>query len=245
MALTSTPFAANVEAELEGFTRVATSRESVRSRIVEAGLIPSVRTTSEDDLLFAAGALVESGVSILEISSTFPGFLNLIECACQEFPDLIVGAGNLFDAKMARRSLDAGAKFLTSDGLVLEVVEIAIEREVVVLPRSTDAQGSYRCVENGRRIRQDHSLRRHGRGHLHADAESGFPADPVRRVGWNNPAKRFRLHSGWGDGSSRWKRYDSHRGHPAAAKATHSGNGAPLPHFDRQRPWLRRPSCRI
>jgi len=106
----------------------------VRSRIVDAGLIPAVRTTSEDDLLFTADALVESGISILEISSTFPGFLNLIERACQEFPDLIVGAGNLFDAKMARRSLDAGATFLTSDGLVPEVVEIAIEREVVVLP---------------------------------------------------------------------------------------------------------------
>jgi 2-dehydro-3-deoxyphosphogluconate aldolase/(4S)-4-hydroxy-2-oxoglutarate aldolase len=134
MALTSRPITAGSATEFEIPSSTATSRENVRARIVEAGLIPAIRTTSEEDLLFAAGALVESGIAILEISSTFPGFLNLIERACQEFPDLIVGAGNLFDARLAQRSLDAGAKFLTSDGLVLDVVEVATEREVVVLP---------------------------------------------------------------------------------------------------------------
>ena len=35
---------------------------------------------------------------------------------------------------MARRCLDAGAKFLTSPGLVLEVVEFAAKNEIVVFP---------------------------------------------------------------------------------------------------------------
>src|SRR5437763_10186525 len=38
---------------------------------------------------------------------------------------MIVGAGTVLDVEMAQRCVDAGAKFLTSAGLVPEVVEFA------------------------------------------------------------------------------------------------------------------------
>jgi 2-dehydro-3-deoxyphosphogluconate aldolase / (4S)-4-hydroxy-2-oxoglutarate aldolase len=111
-----------------------TIRRDVRSRIAEIGVVPSIRTTSEEDALFAAGALIDSGIPIVEISATFPGFLELIYRLSRQFPAVIVGAGNLFDAGSARRCVDAGAQFLTSDGFVSDVVELAIEQDVVVFP---------------------------------------------------------------------------------------------------------------
>jgi 2-dehydro-3-deoxyphosphogluconate aldolase/(4S)-4-hydroxy-2-oxoglutarate aldolase len=45
-----------------------------------------------------------------------------------------VGAGTLFHVETARRCLDAGAAFLTTPGLDLEIVNFALGREVVVLP---------------------------------------------------------------------------------------------------------------
>jgi 2-dehydro-3-deoxyphosphogluconate aldolase/(4S)-4-hydroxy-2-oxoglutarate aldolase len=48
-------------------------------------------------------------------------------------PELIVGAGTLFDTETARRCLDAGATFLTSPGLDLAIVEFARKENVVVL----------------------------------------------------------------------------------------------------------------
>lgn len=47
---------------------------------------------------------------------------------------LIVGAGTVCDLAAARRCLDAGAQFLTSTGLDLEIVNFAVQKEVVVFP---------------------------------------------------------------------------------------------------------------
>jgi len=47
---------------------------------------------------------------------------------------VMVGAGSVLDVEMARRCLDAGANFLTTDGLIPEVVDFANRRDVVVFP---------------------------------------------------------------------------------------------------------------
>jgi 2-dehydro-3-deoxyphosphogluconate aldolase / (4S)-4-hydroxy-2-oxoglutarate aldolase len=52
----------------------------------------------------------------------------------RNFPEMIVGAGTVLNIEAASRCLDAGARFLTSPGLVLEVVEFARREEVVVFP---------------------------------------------------------------------------------------------------------------
>jgi 2-dehydro-3-deoxyphosphogluconate aldolase/(4S)-4-hydroxy-2-oxoglutarate aldolase len=57
----------------------------------------------------------------------------LIADLARNSPDVIVGAGTVFDTETAGRCLDAGAKFLTSPGLDLQLVEFAIKKEIVVL----------------------------------------------------------------------------------------------------------------
>jgi 2-dehydro-3-deoxyphosphogluconate aldolase/(4S)-4-hydroxy-2-oxoglutarate aldolase len=47
---------------------------------------------------------------------------------------MVVGAGTVLDTETAQRCLDAGARFLTSPGLVLEVVDFAVKRDLVVFP---------------------------------------------------------------------------------------------------------------
>jgi len=47
---------------------------------------------------------------------------------------LIAGAGSILDVEMARRCLDAGARFLTTTGLDLEIVDFALKKNVVVFP---------------------------------------------------------------------------------------------------------------
>ena len=43
-------------------------------------------------------------------------------------------AGTVLDAEMARRCLDAGARFITSPGLVPEVLEFTLKHDVVAIP---------------------------------------------------------------------------------------------------------------
>ena len=65
---------------------------------------------------------------------TVPGAIQVIADLVKSAPDMIIGAGGVLDAEIARRCLDAGASFLTTDGLIPEVVGYAIGKEVVVIP---------------------------------------------------------------------------------------------------------------
>jgi 2-dehydro-3-deoxyphosphogluconate aldolase/(4S)-4-hydroxy-2-oxoglutarate aldolase len=110
------------------------NREQVRARIEEIGIIPSVRVSNPDYARYACEALHRHGIPIAEITMTVPDAIQVIAQVAKALPDMIVGAGTVLDADTARRGMDAGARFVTSPGLVAEVVEAVIQRDVVVFP---------------------------------------------------------------------------------------------------------------
>lgn len=112
---------------------VSMNKEEVRERIEEIGIVPAVRFRSAEDARFATEAVSHGGIPIVEITMTVPGAIELISDLTRNMPEVIVGAGTLFDKETASRCLDAGAKFLTSPGLDLQIVEFAVKKEVVVL----------------------------------------------------------------------------------------------------------------
>jgi 2-dehydro-3-deoxyphosphogluconate aldolase/(4S)-4-hydroxy-2-oxoglutarate aldolase len=109
-------------------------KHAVRARLEEIGIIPAVRTASAEEARFAAETISRAGISIVEITMTVPGALNVIADLVQAMPDLVVGAGTVLDIEVARQCIDAGAGFVTSPGLDLRVVEFAIARDVLVMP---------------------------------------------------------------------------------------------------------------
>ena len=109
-------------------------KEQVRARIEEIGIIPAVRLGSADDAMFAAEAVSRGGIPIVEITMTIPGALNVISHLVKRAPNMIVGAGDVFDSEVARECIDAGAMFLTSPGFDHRIVEFALGASVVVLP---------------------------------------------------------------------------------------------------------------
>ena len=110
------------------------TRAEVRTRIEEVGILPAIRVSSSAEALFAAEAVYRSGIPTAEITMTTPGAIDVISRLTRDFPEMIVGAGTVLDVDTASRCLDAGALFLTSTGLVLEVVEFALKNDVVVFP---------------------------------------------------------------------------------------------------------------
>jgi 2-dehydro-3-deoxyphosphogluconate aldolase/(4S)-4-hydroxy-2-oxoglutarate aldolase len=106
----------------------------VRDRIVEVGVIPAVRVHSMEDALFAAQSVFRGGVPIVEVLLTVPDAHKLIAHLVQNAPEVMVGAGSISDVETARRCLDAGAQFLSSDGLDVETVEFAVQNNVVIFP---------------------------------------------------------------------------------------------------------------
>src|SRR5450631_377239 len=110
------------------------TKEEVCARIEEFGIIPAIRLASNEDARFAAQALYRAGLPIAEITMTVPGALDLISELLRDFPDIVVGAGTVLDAETARRAVDAGARFITSTGIDISVVGLAVEEGVLALP---------------------------------------------------------------------------------------------------------------
>lgn len=74
----------------------------------------------------AADAVCEGGIPIVEITMTVPGAVELIrELVKTGSGDVLVGAGTVLNVEGARRCLDAGAQFLVSPGLNVQVVQLA------------------------------------------------------------------------------------------------------------------------
>jgi 2-dehydro-3-deoxyphosphogluconate aldolase/(4S)-4-hydroxy-2-oxoglutarate aldolase len=110
------------------------TREEVKACIEEIGIFPGIRVNSEDQALYAAETLFAAGIPVAEITMTVPGGIGVIRQLAERFPDMVVGAGTVLDQETADRCLDAGARFLTSTGLIAEVVECARKRDVVAIP---------------------------------------------------------------------------------------------------------------
>jgi 2-dehydro-3-deoxyphosphogluconate aldolase / (4S)-4-hydroxy-2-oxoglutarate aldolase len=110
------------------------TREEVKARIEEIGIFPGIRVSSADQALYCAKTLYAAGIPVAEITMTVPGAINVIGELTQKFPDMVVGGGTVLDKETAERCLDAGARFLTSTGLVPEVIGSAHKRGVVIIP---------------------------------------------------------------------------------------------------------------
>src|SRR5579862_9731763 len=110
------------------------TRLEVCKRIEATGIVPGIRVSSAEDARFAAETINRVGIPIVEITMTTPGATEVISHLAKNFPDMVVGGGTVLDTEMAKRCLDAGAVFLTSPGLVMEVMEFAQRRDVAVLP---------------------------------------------------------------------------------------------------------------
>lgn len=110
------------------------NKEAVRNLINAVGIIPCARVTDPDFARFAAEALYATEIPVLEIPLTLSEAPLVIEELAARFPGMAVGAGTVLTEDSARRSIDSGARFITSPGFIPEVVAYAKRADVVVFP---------------------------------------------------------------------------------------------------------------
>jgi 2-dehydro-3-deoxyphosphogluconate aldolase / (4S)-4-hydroxy-2-oxoglutarate aldolase len=102
------------------------TREQVRARVLEVGIVPVVRATSAKKAIAAAEAVAAGGITIVEVTMTVPGALDAITQLIKTLgSEVVIGAGTVLDAQAARQCFDAGAEFLVSPGLDLGTIKAA------------------------------------------------------------------------------------------------------------------------
>jgi 2-dehydro-3-deoxyphosphogluconate aldolase/(4S)-4-hydroxy-2-oxoglutarate aldolase len=81
-----------------------------------------------------ARALVEGGLSILEVTLRTPCALEAIQRIAAEVGNAVVGAGTVTDAKQLAAASAAGARFIVSPGFIEELAVAARGEDVPLLP---------------------------------------------------------------------------------------------------------------
>jgi 2-dehydro-3-deoxyphosphogluconate aldolase/(4S)-4-hydroxy-2-oxoglutarate aldolase len=99
------------------------------TRILRDRLIAVVRTDSAESLGDVVRALVEGGITIVEVTLTVPGAVQAIRSLAKEWGDrATIGAGTVLTVADANACLDAGAKFLVTPVVAPDVVVAAKSR---------------------------------------------------------------------------------------------------------------------
>jgi 2-dehydro-3-deoxyphosphogluconate aldolase/(4S)-4-hydroxy-2-oxoglutarate aldolase len=110
-------------------------KSTITNRISDTGLIPVIRAESSDIAMRAIDAIREGGISVLEITMTVPGAIRIIEEVARRFgADAIVGAGTVLDSETARACMLAGAQFIVSPALDLEMISCCRRYSIPVMP---------------------------------------------------------------------------------------------------------------
>ena len=109
-------------------------KKAVIERITTTGVIPVIRAQSADEAASAIAAIQKGGVSVLEITMTVPGAIELIREVTRRATDALVGAGTVLDPENALACIDAGARFVVSPALNLATIAACREAGIAVLP---------------------------------------------------------------------------------------------------------------
>lgn len=110
-----------------------TTKSQVSIFIEEIGIVPVVRASSPDEARFAAEAVWQGGIPIVEITMTVPGAIQVISELVRTTPSVLVGAGTVTSTEAARRSIEAGAKFLVTPGFDAKTVEMAVAKGTLIM----------------------------------------------------------------------------------------------------------------
>ena len=97
-------------------------------------LIPVVVIKNLDDTEKILTALKKDGINCAEITFRTACAKDAIALAVEKFPDMNVGAGTVINGRQCVEALNAGAKFIVSPGLSVEVAEICKANDVPYYP---------------------------------------------------------------------------------------------------------------
>jgi 2-dehydro-3-deoxyphosphogluconate aldolase/(4S)-4-hydroxy-2-oxoglutarate aldolase len=111
-----------------------TARSETLSRLLDPGIIPVIRADSPDQIMPACQALVDGGITALEITLTIPNALACIREAARRFaPRAITGAGSVTTPEACRAVIQAGASFVVTPIMRPEIARVAAAADCAVI----------------------------------------------------------------------------------------------------------------
>ena len=109
-------------------------KAKVLAELKGIGLVPVLRADSVEKALALAEAIAAGGVTVLEITMTVPGAMQVMRTLAETRPDILIGAGTVLDPETARMCILEGAQFVVSPAVNVKTIEMCHRYSVAVLP---------------------------------------------------------------------------------------------------------------
>lgn len=79
-------------------------------------------------------AVASAGIRLIEITWNTPQAAELIEQLNRELPDCVIGTGTLLNLKQMQQAVRAGAEFLFTPHIDLDIIQAAVHQDIPVIP---------------------------------------------------------------------------------------------------------------
>jgi 2-dehydro-3-deoxyphosphogluconate aldolase/(4S)-4-hydroxy-2-oxoglutarate aldolase len=111
------------------------SKEAQLQRVLDCGIVAVVRSPDSQQLVEVVRALVDGGVNVAEITMTVPNALEVLAQVRKALGDkVLLGAGTVLDPETARAVLLAGAEYIVSPTVNLDVIRLCQRYNKLVMP---------------------------------------------------------------------------------------------------------------
>ncbi len=99
------------------------NKDQIIEGLLTPGVVAIIRADSSEQLIDASRALIDGGVSGIEVTMTTPNALQVIADVRRIFGDkVLAGVGSVLDVKTAQAAIDAGAEYVITPVLKPEVI---------------------------------------------------------------------------------------------------------------------------
>jgi len=120
------------------------------SQILEHKIVAIIRGADPDDVLKIAKALNDGGVKLLEVTMNSTKPLEAIKQLSETMKGkMLIGAGTVLDAQMVKTAIAAGAQFIISPNLNMEVIKTTKEFEAISIPGAFTTTEIVNAFNNG------------------------------------------------------------------------------------------------
>src|SRR3954452_6699949 len=111
------------------------SKETQLRQVLDSGIVAVVRSQDHQQLVEVARALADGGVTVIEITMSVPNALDVLRQVKQALGErILLGAGTGLDPETARAVLLAGAEYIVSPTLNLDVIRLCQRYDKLVMP---------------------------------------------------------------------------------------------------------------
>ena len=123
--------------------------ENVLEEIRHYRLVPVVAIHKIEDAIPTMEALIKGGLPVAEITYRTACAKDAIKLAIEKFPEALIGAGTVINAKQAEEAISLGVKFIVSPGLSEEVANVCKAHKVVYVPGCVTPTEIMKALELG------------------------------------------------------------------------------------------------